>query len=337
MESTARAVSKPPRDLRLVALRRFAFAITFLNVLGHTFLGFEQSWAQPLAALATAYTVELLLEWLAARSESRAPRFAGSWSNLVHFLLPGHITALACAMLLYSNDRIWPMVFAVTCGIAAKTLFRPIVGDLSKGRRRHFFNPSNTGITVTLLCFHWVGIAPPYMFTENLFGWADWALPAIIIFSGSFLNLKLTRKIPLIVAWLGGFFLQALVRALVFGTPLAAGLNPMTGVAFLLFTFYMVSDPATTPFEPRRQVAFGLAVAAAYGVLMVNHVVFGLFFALTAVCTARGLYLYGREAAAWWAQRAKRPALRPVADTPLTPVVGSGAAARMIPGPGGDR
>jgi hypothetical protein len=237
-------------------------------------------------------------------------------------------------MLLYSNDRIWPMVFAVTCGIAAKTLFRPLVGDLAQRRRRHFFNPSNTGITLTLLCFHWVGIAPPYMFTENLFGWADWALPAIIICSGSFLNLKLTKKIPLIVAWLGGFFLQALVRALAFGTPLVAGLNPMTGVAFLLFTFYMVSDPATTPFAPKRQVFFGLSVAAAYGLLMVNHVVFGLFFALTAVCTVRGLYLYGREAWAWWAARARRPALASSPVAPVAPVGGSGAAARMIPGPG---
>ena len=324
METTRETPAKPPRDLRLVALRRFAFAITLLNVLGHTFLGFEQSWAQPLAALATAYLVELLLEWADARGHGRAPRFAGSLSNLFHFLLPGHITALACAMLLYSNDRIWPIVFAVTVALAAKTLFRPPVGPPAAGRRRHFFNPSNTGITVTLLLFPWVGIAPPYMFTENLFGWADWALPAVIICSGSFLNLKLTRKIPLIVAWLGGFALQAILRALVFGTPIQAGLNPMTGVAFLLFTFYMVSDPATTPFDRKGQVVFGLSVAAAYGLLMVNHVVFGLFFALTAVCTVRGVMLY---LAAFAAERSsKREALAPAGSA------GTAQAAGMIPG-----
>ena len=32
------------KDLRLAALRRFAIAITILNVLGHTVLGFEQAW-----------------------------------------------------------------------------------------------------------------------------------------------------------------------------------------------------------------------------------------------------------------------------------------------------
>jgi hypothetical protein len=65
-------------------------------------------------------------------------------------------------------------------------------------------------------------------------------------------------------------------------------------VAFLLFTFYMVTDPATTPSGWRAQVAFGLSVAAGYGVLMAFHVVFGLFFSLTAVCAARGALLLAR-------------------------------------------
>ena len=36
---------------RLGGLRRFAVAITVLNILGHAFFGFEQSLAQPVAAL----------------------------------------------------------------------------------------------------------------------------------------------------------------------------------------------------------------------------------------------------------------------------------------------
>jgi hypothetical protein len=36
---------------RLADLRRFAIAITVLNILGHTVLGFEQSWAVPLVSL----------------------------------------------------------------------------------------------------------------------------------------------------------------------------------------------------------------------------------------------------------------------------------------------
>jgi hypothetical protein len=72
----------------------------------------------------------------------------------------------------------------------------------------------------------------------------------------------------------------------------------MTGLAFLLYTFYMVTDPATTPSSPRGQVAFGLSVAAVYGLLMVSHVVFGLFFALTIVCSVRGLGLRATAAMA---------------------------------------
>jgi hypothetical protein len=68
----------------------------------------------------------------------------------------------------------------------------------------------------------------------------------------------------------------------------------MTGLAFLLYTFYMVTDPATTPASVRGQVVFGLSVAAVYGLLMVSHVVFGLFFALTIVCSARGLGLWAQ-------------------------------------------
>ena len=60
---------------RLPALRRFAAAITILNVLGHFVLGFEQSWAQPLVALGTAYSVELTLEVVSAWAERRRPAF----------------------------------------------------------------------------------------------------------------------------------------------------------------------------------------------------------------------------------------------------------------------
>src|SRR6266446_7684385 len=91
---------------RLGGLRRFAVAITVFNILGHTVLGFEQSWAQPLASLATAYLCELFAEWMDASSERRLPRFFGSPRQLVDFLLPAHITGLAVGMLLYSSDRL---------------------------------------------------------------------------------------------------------------------------------------------------------------------------------------------------------------------------------------
>lgn len=281
------------KDMRLGALRRFAIAITLLNIFGHTVLGFEQSWAQPLVSLFAAYTTEILLELLESRRLGRKPRFLGPGSTFVDFLLSAHISGLAVAMLLYSNDRLLPIAFAAVTAIASKHLFRAGVN----GASRHFFNPSNLGITATLLAFPWVGIAQPYMFTENLTGGWDWFLPGLIVFTGSFLNTRFTKRIPLILAWAGGFVLQAAIRHFAFGNLFLPSLNPMTGVAFLLFTFYMVTDPATTPSSVRGQVGFGLAVAAAYGTLMAFHVVFGLFFGLSLVCTGRGVYLYLRALA----------------------------------------
>jgi hypothetical protein len=53
----------------------------------------------------------------------------------------------------------------------------------------------------------------------------------------------------------------------------------------------MMTEPGTTPTSAHGQFAFGGAVAAAYGLLMVMHVVFGLFFALFLICGVRGVGL----------------------------------------------
>jgi Na+-translocating ferredoxin:NAD+ oxidoreductase RnfD subunit len=269
---------------RLGGLRRFAIAISILNILGHTLFGFEMAWGTPFVALAAAYSAELILEIVDAHLTHRQARFRGSPMRLVDFLLSAHISGLAVGMLLYANSRIWPVVFAAIAAIASKRVLRMPIG----GRSGHFFNPSNFGITLTLLLFPWVGIAPPYHFTTNLDGAGDWVLPGVIICSGTFLNARFTRRLPLIGAWLAGFIVQTLLRHWLLDTRLEAALMPMTGVAFILYTFYMVTDPATTPSKTSEQIAFGAAVAITYGLLMANHIVFGLFFALSIVCGARG-------------------------------------------------
>jgi hypothetical protein len=272
---------------RLGGLRRFAMAITVLNVLGHTVLGFEQAWIVPFVAVLSAYATELSLEMLDAALHRRRPRFLGGWMTLVDFLLSAHVSGLAVGMLLYTNARLAPVVAAAIVAIASKSLIRLSVD----GGNRHVFNPSNLGITVVLVVFPWVGIAPPYQFTENLDGWVDWLLPAIIVTTGTLLNARFTKRLPLVAAWLGGFVVQAFVRAAWSGGPVAEvlipAIAPMTGVAFVLYTFYMATDPATTPSSVRSQLAFGGALAATYGLLVALHVVFGLFFALTAVSSVR--------------------------------------------------
>lgn len=278
-------------DLRRAALRRFALAITVLNILGHFYLGFEQSWAHPIAAIATTYMLEFLFEFLFCYLHDKTPRFSGGIVKLIDFLLPAHITGLAVSMLLFANEAIIPIMFASAVAICSKIIFRIKINK----RSRHFLNPSNTGIAITLILFPWIGIAPPYQFTENIFGVGDWIFPCILFIVGSILNSRYTKKMPLIIAWLVGFFVQALIRSYFFSTPIEAALLPMTGVAFLLFTFYMVSDPATTPFSFRGQIFFGLSVAFVYALLMIFHIVFGLFFALLIVCNLRGIYIWINE------------------------------------------
>src|ERR1700761_4721710 len=223
-------------EKRLGGLSRFAFAITILNIIGHAFLGFEQSWITPFAAIAAAYTTEFVGETIEARCAGRRARYAGAFLAVVKFFLPAHISGLAIGMLLYAAENVAAIMFAASLAMASKYLFRTVVGTDREGRPmiRHVLNPSNFGITVTLLLFPTVGIAPPYQFTENTSGIVDWILPIVIICTGSYLNTKATGRIPLILTWVGAFAVQAAIRAAVNGTPLSAGLLPMTGFAFVL-------------------------------------------------------------------------------------------------------
>lgn len=282
--------ARPVVDVRLKALRRFAFAITALNLFGQTLLGFEPGWIHLAASLATAYTLEAVLELVDARLAGRPLAFTGgSFTKTVDFFLPAHITALAVAMLLYAGERVFPVMFGTAVAIGSKALLKVPVGN----GRRHFLNPSNTGIAVALLLLPAMGSSPPYQFTEGVTGAWDWILPGLVLCTGTALNSLLTKKMPLILGWLGGFALQAALRVAFCEARPAAVFVPMTGLAFILFTNYMVSDPATTPQRPRNQVLFGAAVALLYGMLRQGmQIYFSLFYALLLVCSARGIYLW---------------------------------------------
>ena len=82
-----------PEEIRLKALKRFAISITLLNILGHTVLGFETSVLQVIVAVATTYSVELILQAIGDWSHGQRPAFMGNGFNgLVIFLLPVKLT-----------------------------------------------------------------------------------------------------------------------------------------------------------------------------------------------------------------------------------------------------
>lgn len=276
-----------PAIQNVAGKRRFAVSITIFTILGHVWLGFEASYAQPIVAVLTGYAVQLLLEFVDAHAYGHSPRYQGGPVAFIDFLTSAHIAALSIAMLLYFNDRLLIVAFVVATAISSKYILRIRL----HGRWVHFMNPSNLAISLTLLLFPWVGLAMPWQFSVSLTGYGDWLLPLTIICLGSILNFCFTQRLSSVVSFLVAFVAQAMLRSLTFGTPLLAALMPATGVEAFIFAFYMLPDPATSPSRVRSQIVFGSSVGLMYGVLVVCHIVFGLFFALTIVCAVRGLWM----------------------------------------------
>ncbi len=282
---------KADRKSRLVALWFFTILmLAWILGFGHTVLGFEQAWAHPAVAVGTAIAVQILLEWVDARAKGRPLRFAGGPADFLNFLPSAIIPGMALSMLLFPGESLMPLAFAAAFSIASKVMFR---APVAPGVTQHIFNPSNIAVVVTLAVFaDSVGLTPPYQFTENVSGLWDWGVPIFVLLSGILMHWRYTGRLPLVGAWLLGFLLQGQVRAWLFDGPWMVPLLPMTSAAFIIFTLYMIPDPATTPLRARPQMLFGLAVAAVYGILQALHVVYGLFFSLVLVCAVRGALLY---------------------------------------------
>jgi enediyne biosynthesis protein E5 len=280
--STPKKVRDPRNGLRMSAT-----LATVFTILGHTVFGFEQSVAQVFVALATGYSCALFFEWVDARANGRAPGFlGGGFRKFVDFLLSAHMTSITLSFLLYVNQRLWIMALAVALAIGSKYVLRV----RQNGRLRHFMNPSNFAIAVVLVTYQWTGVLP-WGFTINLHGVFDWLVPLIIVGLGFRLNLFFTGRLPAVAAWLSTFIALGIGRALVRHTPVLAELVPLTGIAMVLFTFYMITDPQTSPSRVRSQILFGSGIAFAYSVLLLLHVQYTMFYSVTAIAATRGLWL----------------------------------------------
>lgn len=318
--NSAKLSSVPPppvelkKDPRYLALRNFAISMSIFNILGYILLGFEQPWLWPFLALLTGYTTEALMESIQAWFERRKPRFlTGGARERISFFFPAHITSLAVNILLYANDRFLPVAFGIIVAVSGKYLLQAPIN----GRMRHYMNPSNLGITAALVFFgSWVSISPPYMFTEHVPDIFKIGIPIIIITAGTMINAKLTQRTMLIVGFVGAFVIQALVRWWWYDVAVFSALAVMTGVAFVLFTNYMITDPGTSPSKPMHQFMFGGSVGAVYGALMAFNVVYTLFFAVVIVCGVRGGFHWTKYLLE------RRAAKRVVATSPSRPAAG---------------
>ncbi|MBB2914005.1 hypothetical protein FHS43_005314 [Streptosporangium becharense] len=319
----------PGRGRRNPAPRRAAAAVTLLTLLGHTLLGFEQPLLAPVVGALTGVATASLLETVDAWARRRPARCLGPRDETAGFLLPSYTCGLLCAMLLHTGAHPAPVALATLIGVGSAYAVRVRVagttgtGDTARTPARTggdtpgapgapgeigppgapgaagaggdvpgtpFMNPSNTGVVAALLLFPWVGVAPPYQFTAWVSGPFDVIVPLAVLAAGLAAS-RPAGTLPLVAGWAGGFALQAFVRGGLGEVSVAAALLPMTGTAFAVHTAHVLADPVAAPRTPRGQVAFGMAAAAVYGLLVELGVGCGLFLSLALVCAGRGLAL----------------------------------------------
>jgi hypothetical protein len=282
-----KAPQKKARDPRN-GLRMSATMATVFTILGHTVFGFEQPWSQVAVALLSGYATAILFEWVDARVNGDVPGYAGGGPlKVVDFLLSAHMTAITLSFLLYFNERLWIMAFAVSLAIGSKYVLRI---RNPAGRLQHFMNPSNFAIAIVLATFQWTGVLP-WSYTTELSGAADWIVPLIIVILGARLNLMFTGRLPTIASWLVTFVALAFFRSYLRGTGVTAELVVLTGIPMVLFTFYMITDPQTSPGRLGSQILFGSGIAAAYSILLTLQVNYTMFYSVTAICALRGLWM----------------------------------------------
>ncbi len=223
MSTLARLAPSDPRVLQV------AFLGTFL-VLGFCTLGFQMEMWMPPVLLATTCATQWLCERLLGRPGS------GYLSPL--------ITALGLSLLL-RTDTFWVAPLAAVVAISSKFLLR--------FRGKHVFNPANLGLTVAILLTGHAWCSPAQ--------WGEWGILLAWLLA---LGLAVTHRAfrtDVSLAFLGSWVLLKAARVLFLGQPAPVLLHQLSVGSLILFTFFMISDPKTTPDRRGARVGLGIAVA----------------------------------------------------------------------------
>ena len=165
------------------------------------------------------------------------------------------ISSLSLCILLRTND---PAISAVAAcvAIAGKFLFR--------WRGKHLFNPTNFALAVMLACgLGW--ISPGQWGQVAWFGFLIACLGSLVVTRAARADVTLS-----FLAIYGGLLFA---RALWLGDPPTIPLHQIENGALLIFAFFMISDPKTTPDSRTGRIVYALCVA-----LAALYVQFGLFY-----------------------------------------------------------
>ena len=178
------------------------------------------------------------------------------------------ISGLSLCLLLRTNSVLLVIATAVIT-IASKFVL--------KWNRKHVFNPTNFGVIAMLTLTGDVWVSPAQWGSKLYFAFLMACLGGMVIHRA----MRSDVSCAFIVAYAAMLF----GRAYWLGDASAIPLKQLQSGALLLFTFFMISDPKTTPDSRLGRILFGFLVAA--GAAYVQFVLYrtnGLLWSL-AICS----------------------------------------------------
>lgn len=177
------------------------------------------------------------------------------------------ISGLSLCLLLRTNS----LALAAAAGvvtIASKFLLRV--------NGKHLFNPTNFGLVATMLATGGAVWVSPGQ-------WGNVAFFAFLMVCAGGLVVMRAARSDVTLAFIASYLALVIGRSLWLGEPLAIPLHRLQSGALLLFTFFMISDPRTTPDSRAGRIVF--AVLVAWGAWYVQFRMFrtnGLLWSLAA-------------------------------------------------------
>ena len=165
------------------------------------------------------------------------------------------ISGLSLCLLLRTNS---PLLMIVTAVVTIASKF------ILKWNHKHIFNPTNFGIIAMIALSGEVWVSPAQWGSKLYFGFLMACLGGMVVH----------RALRSDVSYMFIFSYAALLfgRAFWLGDPWAIPLKQLQSGALLLFTFFMISDPKTTPDSRAGRILFAIIVAAGAA-----YVQFGLY------------------------------------------------------------
>src|SRR5438874_9265828 len=154
------------------------------------------------------------------------------------------ITGLSLSLLLRADGASLHAVAGVIA-IASKFVFR-IDG-------KHIWNPAGFAIVVLLFASNDVWISP------GAWGTAVWFTALLAFFA--ILVLQASRRSDMALFFLGSHAALLFARAFWLGDPLAIPLHQLQSGSLLIFSFFMISDPRTSPDSRFGRFLFAASVA----------------------------------------------------------------------------